>query len=431
MKKNLVKMLGTSLVLVLALSMVACGGAKGSSVKKDKITISLWHIWPDSTTGDGKIIQDFIAKYEAEHPNVDIISDASETESYKAKLKIAFSGGETPDVFFTYGAGFLKPFVDSGRVQAMDEVLDSATRARLLPGTEANFLYDGKLYGLPIKMWAGVLYCNKELFQQAGLEYPETWDMLLKAIETFRARGIQPLCCGGKDAWHPAMYHDILAVREAGIDGVNAAMAGKKRFDDPEFLKAANDFYTIVKKNGFNDGFAGQGAQEAQAEFLMGRIPMYFNGSWLTGDIQNPENQVKDKIVAVSFPSVPGGKGDRTTFTGGAIDGYGVSKESKNLKVAVDVMASLAEYQSLASYLSGDGISVWKGEVDESKLNPVLKQINDLLKSGTGYCLAWDTQLSGADIDTYLSAIQDLQGAGKTPKAYVEHLQNKLSIAKK
>lgn len=430
--------------LSLSLSLAACGGssstpaASGSDAASaapaapgENITLSAWHIWPDTTRGERESIDMMLADYAISHPNIKVQQDAADTTSYKTKLKVAFTGGDLPDVYFTYGAGFSKPFVETGRVLALDDKLPAGTLDRLNEGTAENYYYDGKLYGLPIKMWAGTMYANKELFEQEGLTPPTNWDELVAVCQAFRAKDIQPMCMGGKDAWQIAMYFDQIALREAGLEGIDAAMSGQKKFTDPEFLAAAEKLKQLVDIQAFSNGFAGLADQEAQAEFLMGRIPLYFNGSWLTGDIQSPENSVQDKIIAIPFPSVPGGKGEKNVYTGGAIDGWSVSAESKHIDEAVEFLVALCEHMSIQGYKAGDGISVWKNDVPESELNPVLAQITQNLSTAEGYRLAWDTQLSGADIDTYLQALQQLAGGGLTPQEFCETLQNNLTIAMK
>lgn len=391
------------------------------------VELDVWHIWPDTSRGDGKIVEDFVKIYEDANPNIRINLDASEVNSYKDKLKVIFSGDDIPDVYFTYGAGFSKPFIDSGKVLNINDYLDPEAKERLLGGVESNFIYNEELYGLPVKMWAGVMYVNRELFEKEGLEYPKTWEELLSVVDQFREKGYQPMCLGGKDAWHAAMYHDILSVREVSVEGIDKALMGEKPFNDPEFLETATKFYELVEHDAFNDGFIAQGAQEAQAEFLMGKIPMYFNGSWLTGDIQADENQVKDKIDVIAFPITDEANGN-TEFTGGAVDGYSVSALTKYPEIAVDFMQKLSEYQSVESYKVGDGISVWKSEVETAELNPVLVKISELLQTSTGYTLAWDTRLTGSDIDTFLTSLQDLQAGLKTPEEYVDFLEENLEL---
>jgi raffinose/stachyose/melibiose transport system substrate-binding protein len=424
------------LFLVVSLILAGCNRSKtavqGSNADQaaERITLSVWHIWPDTSTGEGATINRFVSKFTAEHPNVKIEQDSSETEAYKTKLKTAFAGGELPDVYFSYGAGFSIPFVQTGRVMRLDTEYPATILDRLMPETDVNAWYDNGLYGLPLKMWAGTFYVNTALFEQYKLEVPATWDELLQVCKAFRAAGVQPMCLGGKDGWHIAMYFDQIALREAGVAGVNAAMNGQKKFNDPEFLAAAEKLKELVDTGAFMNGFMGLGAQEAQAEFFMGKIPMYFNGSWLTGDVQNPDNQVKDIVKPYPFPAIPGGKGEGT-YTGGAIDIWSVSNETKYKETALLFMQELCEFMSIEGYKAGDGIAVWKNNVSAAELNPVLNQINSNLETAKGYSLAWDTQLSGADIDTYLKNLQGLAGGQLSPQMFVDALQQGLSVAMK
>lgn len=428
MKTKAVLFLSAAMVLFLAL--ISCGGGSSSQKAGDKITLQVWHIWPDSSTGEGATINKFVEQFTAAHPDITIQQDSADTESYKTKLKTAFAGGDLPDVYFSYGAGFSKPFVETNRVMRLDNAYPQDVLGRLMPETDANAWYNGGLYGLPLKMWAGTFYANTALFEKHGLKVPQNWNELLQVCKDFRAAGVQPMCLGGKDGWHIAMYFDQIALREAGVEGVTAAMNGQKKFNDPEFLAAAEKLRELIDAGAFMNGFMGLGAQEAQAEFFMGRIPMYFNGSWLSGDVQNPDNQIKDIVVPYAFPAIPGGKGDGT-YTGGAIDIWSVSAETKYKEVSLQFMQELCEFMSVEGYKAGDGIAVWKNNVSAADLNPVLNKINTNLETAKGYSLAWDTQLSGADIDTYLKNLQALAGGQLTPRQFVDALQNGLSVAMK
>ena len=91
------------------------------------------------------------------------------------KLPIAASTKSQGDVFFCWGGGSAKPYVDSGAVLKLDEYLEKYNvREDLLDGTLTYGTYDGGVYGLPLKQWAGVLFCNQELFDQYNVKIPAT-----------------------------------------------------------------------------------------------------------------------------------------------------------------------------------------------------------------------------------------------------------------
>lgn len=82
------------------------------------------------------------------------------------------------------------------------------------------------------------MFYNKEMFEKLNLEVPETFDDFLTVCQTFLDNGITPLTVGGKEPWTIAMYHDLLALRAVGSEGVKAATGKETGYDDPGFLEA-------------------------------------------------------------------------------------------------------------------------------------------------------------------------------------------------
>lgn len=429
MKKLGRKILCLLMAGITTVSLSACTGSSNSSGSSDAskeksapVELTLWHIWP--TGSITTIIDTYVKQYEKEN-NVKIKVNATQQDEYQQrKLKVAAANGSQGDVFMTWGAGYSKPFVDAGAALPLDSYLEAdKTKDRLMNGVLDYFTYDSKVYGLPLKKWAGVLFCNTELFDKNNVAYPETWAQMLTAVETFRSKDITPLVLGAKDAWHIGMIQNALAVRTAGVEESNNALSGKGTFETPEFIKSAQLLVDLNKAGAFVKGTLGVSADEAQMEFFAGTVPMYFSGSWTAADCESDENELKGKIKVMPMPSVDGGKGDTNTYLGGAIDGYMVNGKSKHPDEAVKFAIALTEYQCKESYKIGDSIPTWKGEVDESDINPVLIQINKMTENATGYVLAWDTFLEGAAIDNHYNLLQGLIGGTVTPEQFAKKMQ--------
>ena len=91
--------------LVLALCMVFSLCAISASA--DDVTLTLWSIATESDSSHQAFV-DAIAAFEAAHPGVKIEHVTTANEAYKTKIKAAMSSGEgLPDIFFTWGMGFL------------------------------------------------------------------------------------------------------------------------------------------------------------------------------------------------------------------------------------------------------------------------------------------------------------------------------------
>lgn len=427
---------GVALILAGALTvgMAACGknttnnnaagttnNAGGNKAKNVEIKFS--HIWGSAadpfTPAAKKVIED----YQTANPNVKIAVDTNENEAYKTKIKAMAAANELPDIFSTWGGGFSQPFIQSKSVVQLDQYLTDDIKNKLVNGALTNVTYDGKVYGLPFFLSVGAMFVNTELFDKNGVKVPTTWEELLTAVKTFKAKGITPMAVSGKDKWTIAMYFDVMALRAAGPEKVTKTLTKQGSFKDPEFLNAANRFKELVDAGAFSKGAAGVSNDEAEVPFFEGKIPMMFKGSWTAGKAGSKDSKVAGKVKAISFPSIPGGLGNPKQFTGGAVDAVMVSENSKNKEEAIKFQIYFAENMAKESYLSGASMPAWKTDVDESKVNPSLVDVVNLTKDAESYTIWWDTLLAGKDTETYLNALQELFMGTKTPQQFVNSLQ--------
>ena len=408
----------TSLVLLVSLL------SGMTALAEEKITLSFWHIWPSDQMG--KIVDDYVALYQEQHPNVTIESIATQEFEYQqTKLRIAAANRSQGDVFMCWGGGYAETYVNAGAVLPLDDYL-AANKVYddLLDGSLTYATYGGKVYGLPLKQWVGVLYCNHELFEQYGAKLPETFEELLAAVKVFADNKVTPMALGAKDGWHIGMYQNALAVRTAGADYMNEALAGKASLDTPEIAESARLLVQLNEAGAFPRGTMGLGSEESQEEFLMGLIPMYYCGSWVASGVDSEDNAIKGKITVMPMPEVEGGKGDKTAFSGGVIDMMMVNSATKYPDQAFDFALGMTKYMSQECYMIGDSLPAWKLEgIDDSLVSPTLIAINDLLQTSTGYVLAWDTFITGAAIDTHYQLLQGLIAGTVSPEQFATQMQ--------
>jgi len=112
------------------------------------------------------------------HLELDNKSDLDTTQKVLADI----IAGTTPDAVRVTGA-VLRPYVDSGRAQPLDECLASAPEvaAQLDKGLVDNFRINGKLYAMPWYVTLPALFINADAFRAAGLDPanpPKNWSEL-------------------------------------------------------------------------------------------------------------------------------------------------------------------------------------------------------------------------------------------------------------
>ncbi|MDR1772262.1 MAG: extracellular solute-binding protein [Hungatella sp.] len=445
MKKRIMKaIMALTLTGTMAMGLAACNPGSGSSTAGEDTTVTeqakeskdtakdaaedvpvikLWHIF-GGDTDPNKALIDQVVKEAEEKFHVKIESDTAENEAYKMKLKAAIAANETPDILYTWGHGFMKPFVEAGKIMALDDYLTDDFKSHLGSSTLTGFQFDGKTYGLTTDQSVACMFYNKEMFEKLNLKVPETFDDFLDVCQTFIDNGITPLTVGGKEPWTIAMYHDLLALRAVGSEGVKAATGKETGYDDPGFLEAAESLKKLVDMGAFPEGSAGISREESEVSFLQGQTPMYLNGSWTATRVYKDSSHVQGKIGVFPFPVLKDGKSGVTDFTGGPDTAFAVSATTKDPALTTEVAQYIAYELAIGKYKIGSSILPYVNvDVDESEINPLLMEIYDFTKDAASYTIWWDNLLEGKDATVYLNKLQELFVGDITPEQYVAELQ--------
>lgn len=387
------------------------------------ITLKVWEIWASDTDVHKKPFTKVLSDFRNSYPDIHLEVEAVENQTYKTTIKTALMVNEAPDIFYTWGAGFAKPFVEAGKVLDLSPYLDNQIKNKLLPGTLTNVTYNERIYGLPFEMWCGIFYCNQELFTQNHLKIPETFSELLETVKAFRTKGITPITLGERERWPGMFYQNILALRIGGTKLIEDALNKKASFNQPTFVESAAKLRQLVNAGAFNEDCLNLTREASEKLFIQGKVPMYFSGSWVAGFVEKEGSPVKGKIIAKRFPLVEGGQGNTDEFLGGAVDSFMVSARTNHKQESVKVIKYLAENMSREAYLAGGGLPCWKATIDTRKVNPLTLQIVDLVKNAKGFVLAWDTFFSGSDADNHLDLVQEIFAGTITPEQFAKEMQ--------
>ena len=104
-------------------------------------------------------LDEMVAGFEEEYPNVKVNQESTTLENYQDVLKLKFSTGDVPDVVFgapkTYST-----FVESGNIE---DITDESYVSRVQENTLQNVKIDGKVYGIPLDVMANAVLYNKDI----------------------------------------------------------------------------------------------------------------------------------------------------------------------------------------------------------------------------------------------------------------------------
>lgn len=317
-------------LLVLACVLVSPLRAGAES----KVTLKMGDNLPDRNNTWGAIVEQINAEFKAAHPGTEIVTESYPDQPYQQKIKIYATAKQLPDLFkFWSVTSLLKPLIDGGFVAPLDRAEFESLGYR--PGALDTNTYNGKLYGIPVSMDFWVIYYNKKIFKDAGLDHvPTTLDELYAAIPRLKARGVIPMTTDGKDAWPLSITFDQLVWRIAGEPGlVRQALDRKIKFTDPVFVQAARELQRLVKAGLFQDDLMVSDYGAARNLFGQGRAAMYLMGSWELGlgADQSFSADFRANVDVFEFPLVKNGKGNRDDLMAWFGGNYVVSASSRNI----------------------------------------------------------------------------------------------------
>ena len=416
MKKRMLKRVSAVvLTAALAAGITGCASKGSASVEggsgSGKVVLNVWHQWSNDTNELKKKYDEVVSAYMAENPNVEISSQTLDTEAYKTKISAEFAGdAKGIDVFYYWGAGTARKLVNADKLLPLDPYITDEVKGKLLEGSTAAFEYNDKTYSLPSFSWYMTLYCNKDLFDQAGAELPDTYDKLVLAVEKLsKLDGVTPLASGAKDGWNAAFIYQALALRTVGAEGINKMLSGKAPFEGDGYEEASNKVQELYKMGAFGANPLEQSNDDANAAFGTGRAAMRLMGSWFANSIYSDKTVTikPEDVVAMKIPMITG-KGNETDYCGGFVESFWVNKNTKNPDEAAKFAIYINEKMGEAAYETGTGFSGWKTEVDEKGLNPLFIQIKDLLSQGKTSVLAWDTSLDAEPATIHNEQVQTL-----------------------
>ena len=171
------------LLLVLALMLVMVGSTVVAQDEPVTITWAFWGSPEEKATHEA-----VAAAFMEEHPEIQIEIWHQPWADYFTSIQTLWTSGDSsviPDI------AFLSPinnYAKDGVLEPLDPYIEESgfNREDFWPGLLEYAMYDGMVYGFPRDTGSEVLYYNKDIFDEAGVAYPDetwTWDDLLAAAE--------------------------------------------------------------------------------------------------------------------------------------------------------------------------------------------------------------------------------------------------------
>ncbi len=421
--------LALCLTLAAAPALLWAGG--GGEQKAEKITLRMGDNLPNRTGTWGAVVEQINAEFTKTHPNVTIETESYPDQPYQEKIKLYATSGQLPDVMKYWSfSTLLKPLVDAGFVAELK--YDEFKVFDYLPGALESNMYGGKLYGIPVSGDLWVVYYNKRLFKDAGVEVSATFDQLLAAPSKLRARGIVPMSTDGKDAWPLCITWDNIVGRITGdFDVIDKAVARSMKFTDAPFVQAARYMQDAFKAGLFQDDLLTSDYGASRNLFGQEKAAMYLMGSWEMGlvtDANFPQS-FRDNVGVFKFPAFAGGKGSADDLVAWYGGNYIVNAKSKYRDLGIEYLKLYAKLFPALAWASGATFPAQKVQATakDSELSRGLVAIANSARTTSGTpSLDMSTPAFKEDEQKF---IKDLVAGVLSPEEFVKKLDASAAAA--
>lgn len=263
----------TYLITLVVLAALVVSGASATLARQStEITLMGW----SSSTEENDALMAQVAAFEAANPDVAV--NVNLVPSYDETIQAAFASGDSPNVFYV-DSSKLPDWAEAGVLASGEGMIENVDDhyASLLEA----FTYDGTLYCPPKDFSIMALQYNKDMFDAAGIAYPDetwTWDDLRAAAEALTGENeagqkvLGLVTPPNFERWLPFLY-------QAGGSVLNEDWT-EVTFDSDE-AREALEFYVGMVTDGFAGSHSMVDAGWGGEAFGQGRVAMAMEGNWV------------------------------------------------------------------------------------------------------------------------------------------------------
>lgn len=281
---------------------------------------------------------DTLAKFTDEFTaltGIEVVIDSYSQDEFMNKRLVDFSSGAGTYDFTMMDqatpqyarAGWIEDlgpyFENTNLVDAAEYDIDDIASLFL-----SQFTVDGKLYAIPVAGEAQIIYYRTDIFEEQGLEPPETFDELLSLAQTLKTDTMPGICVRGQKI-HTVSNSTGVIWSYGGRIMDDPNFPKKAVFNTPEAVEAVDLYATLAREYG-PAGVGNYTWQECVSDFQQGKVPMYLDVSVFMSQLEDPtKSTVSGKIGYAPMPAGPAG-----SYPNGGSWAVSINSASQNKEAA-------------------------------------------------------------------------------------------------
>lgn len=404
------KVLAAALSLACASTLFAATAVTASAADKKEVVI--WDYF--ETDAQKQMMQSLIDEFNASQDEYEASHVYVPFADYEKQLTLGIASGELPDLVILDGCG-MASFIQLG---LFGDISDADINwDEYMEGPMESTMLDGKHYGIPFATNCTALFYNKDLFDAAGIDYPDentTWDEFHEMAKALTKDGVSGFGNAATNT-DEGTFQCLQWLYTAGgsytdiEDGVDAYRLMQEMIEDGSWTKeCVNWTQSDVNNN-----------------FMAGNLAMQQNGPW---QIPGIEANAPDLNYGVTvLPKKDADSEQATSILGGENMGV-VNKDDTSGAEAflkyydqTDVMVdAMKQYGSYPPKTEAAKDSYW---TDDPIQKAFLTQIDTSIPRGPS--AAWPSYSSAIQ-----TGFQEVMTSAKTPEQAAKDTQAAVDAVK-
>lgn len=356
----------------LSIGLSACGGSSDTGAGKAGEKITLTYLSWNSE----KEVRPLIDAFEKANPNIKIDVQTAEgsANGYAKTLTTRASGNQLPDIF--HMSTELRDVMKNGWAKDL-------TKEPFMEGIDQTakdlYSYNGKVYGMAVSAWGGVIVYNKALLKKAGVseEIPTKLPEFIEYGKKIKAAGIIPYMEESNvvsGSFLP-MLNGWYATHKIS-DKENPIWEGKKTFTEI-WTPLIKQWQTLSSSGVMPKEVVGLSYDQMKQEFVQGKVAMFRSGPW---EFQT-FHDAKIDFGTAPYPAFEGGE----PYIGGGPDSpfcLSAKLEGDRLKAAQTFMSFVNSPEGLKVASEKMG-KISSSSKYQTKVDPAFEKVYvDYLRKG-------------------------------------------------
>jgi multiple sugar transport system substrate-binding protein len=273
----------------------------------DRVVVEFWTTDNEAERVD--VYEAVAAEYMAANPGVEVRIVPIEEGGVTQRIATAQAANRLPDIVrmgiervaaFSGPEGILDEEAATAVIQSIGE--DDFREGPLEMVTDPA---TGQYAAVPFDGWIQALWYREDIFAEAGLEPPTSWDAIRTACETLPGTGNLLYAVGlGTD---PGQHYGHQVFEQVAISN-NAwpfDEEGNVTMNTPEMIEAL-DFYTSLQSCALPGPQYWQGAREA---YQLDQAGMLFYSTYIMDDLVDGSGTADGGTVQIAVEDLPGNTG--------------------------------------------------------------------------------------------------------------------------